>query len=130
LSTPAVAQEKYDTAPLPAVCKTAGMPAAAASNGMTAPAGGMAMPDDAAHRALAAGMAKMRADMSAGMQVPDIDIAFNCSMIPHHQGAIAMARIELQYGKDPANRKLAQEIIKAQEAEVMTMLAWLDQHSK
>jgi uncharacterized protein (DUF305 family) len=145
LSTPADAQEKYDTAPLPAVCTTAGktagktasMPAPAASHGMMAnmpvqdlPAGGMAMPGDAAHKALAAGMAKMRADMAVGMQAPDIDIAFNCGMIPHHQGAIAMARVELEYGKDPANRKLAQEIIKAQEAEVMSMLAWLDHHAK
>jgi uncharacterized protein (DUF305 family) len=132
LPAAAFAQEKYDIAPLPAVCKKAGMSAAAGSNEMKAemPAGGMAMPSDDAHKALAAGMAKMQADMAAGIQVPDIDIAFNCSMIPHHQGAISMARVELAYGKDPENRKLAEAIIKAQEAEVMRMLAWLDQHSK
>jgi uncharacterized protein (DUF305 family) len=132
LPVAAFAQAKYDTAPLPAVCKKAGMSATAASNGMTAetPAGGMAMPGDDAHKALEAGMTKMQADMAVGMQVPDIDVAFNCSMIPHHQGAISMARVELEYGKDPENRKLAEAIIKAQEAEVMRMLAWLDKHSK
>jgi uncharacterized protein (DUF305 family) len=132
LPAAAFAQEQYDTAPLPAVCKNAGMPATAGSTGMKPemPAGGMAMPGDDAHKALQAGMAKMQADMAAGMQVPDIDIAFNCGMIPHHQGAISMARIELQYGKDPENHKLAAAIIKTQEAEVMRMLAWLDKHSK
>jgi uncharacterized protein (DUF305 family) len=132
LPAAALAQEKYDTAPLPAVCTKGGMAGmTAGSNGMKAelPAG-MAMPSDDAHKALAAGMAKMQADMAAGMQVTDIDIAFNCSMIPHHQGAISMARVELKYGKDPENRKLAEAIIKAQEAEVMGMLAWLNTHSK
>ena len=82
------------------------------------------MPTDEAHKALAAGMAKMQADMSAGIQATDIDIAFNCGMIPHHQGAISMARVELKYGKGPENRKLAEAIIKAQEKDVMEMLAW------
>jgi uncharacterized protein (DUF305 family) len=74
---------------------------------MNSPDGAMATPTDAAHKELLSGMAKMQADMSAGMQAADIDIAFNCGMIPHHQGAIAMARVELKYGKDPENRKLA-----------------------
>jgi uncharacterized protein (DUF305 family) len=90
----------------------------------------MAMPMDDAHKELAAGMAKMRADMMIGMQAADPDIAFNCGMIPHHQGAILMARVELKYGKDPENRKLAEQIIKGQEQQVMMMLAWLQKHSK
>ncbi len=63
--------------------------------------------------------------MMAGMTASDIDVAFVCGMIPHHQGAIDMAQIQLQYGKDPANRKLAREIIAAQQHEIEEMKSWL-----
>lgn len=50
---------------------------------------------------------------------PDHDFA--AMMIPHHQGAIDMAKIELLYGKDPVLRRLAQEIIVTQNAEIELM---------
>jgi uncharacterized protein (DUF305 family) len=54
-------------------------------------------------------MAKMNADMSVGVQASDIDIAFNCSIIPRDQGAISMAR---RPTKGPENHKPAEGIIK------------------
>ena len=42
-------------------------------------------------------------------------------MIPHHQGAVDMAKAELIYGKDPVLRRLAQEIVVTQEQEIVVM---------
>jgi uncharacterized protein (DUF305 family) len=53
------------------------------------------------------------------------DVDFAKGMIAHHQGAIDMAKIELQYGKDAEMRKLAEDIVKAQEGEIAFMKGWL-----
>jgi uncharacterized protein (DUF305 family) len=127
-SAPVLAQEAPDTAPLPAVCTAGGMEMGATPSGATGH--DMAMPMDAGHQALTAGMDKMQADMMAGMQASDLDVAFACGMIPHHQGAIAMARAELKYGKDPKMRTLAEAIVKAQEREITEMLDWLKARAK
>ncbi len=66
--------------------------------------------------------------MHAGMDIAftgNADIDFVRGMIAHHQGAIDMAKIELQYGKDAGLRKLAEGVISAQEAEIKTMTDWL-----
>jgi uncharacterized protein (DUF305 family) len=80
-------------------------------------------------QAFAEANAKMHKDMAIEM-TGDADADFVRSMIPHHQGAIDMAKIELQYGKDPNIRKLAEAVIKAQEAEIADMNAWLKAHGK
>jgi uncharacterized protein (DUF305 family) len=62
--------------------------------------------------------------MMAGMDVKpsgDVDQDFAAMMIPHHQGAIDMARAELAYGKNERLRRIAQEIIVEQKAEIIAM---------
>jgi uncharacterized protein (DUF305 family) len=85
---------------------------------------------DEAHAALMAGMDEMNQAMMSGMMAEDIDVAFVCGMIPHHQGAINMARAQLQYGDDEWAKALAQKVIDAQEQEIADMLAWLEQQAR
>lgn len=73
-------------------------------------------------------MTEMHEKMAAGVKADDPDVAFAQGMIPHHQGAIAMAQVELKYGKDPAMRQLAENIIKAQKSEIRMMHDWLKAH--
>ena len=66
----------------------------------------------------------MHGDMMQGF-TGDADIDFLKGMIPHHQGAIDMAKVVLEHGKDKKVRKLARDIIKAQEREIAMMKSWL-----
>ncbi len=70
-------------------------------------------------------MQKMHDDMTNAAQKANADVAFALGMIPHHQGAIEMANIQLKYGKDEQMRKLAQDIIAAQDPEITLMQNWL-----
>ncbi|HEX2147185.1 MAG TPA: DUF305 domain-containing protein, partial [Pseudorhizobium sp.] len=71
--------------------------------------------------------AKMHQDMAIEYSGA-ADVDFVRSMIPHHQGAIDMAKVQLEHGKDPELRRLAEEVIKAQEAEIAEMQKWLEEH--
>lgn len=64
-------------------------------------------------------------EMMAIEYTGDADVDFIKGMIPHHQGAVEMAKIVLEHGKDPEVRKLAEGIIAAQETEIKWMTEWL-----
>lgn len=70
------------------------------------------------------GMERMNRDMSVSMS-GNADRDFAAMMIPHHAGAIDMAKVELQHGRDPMLRGMAQEIVIAQEREIADLKAWL-----
>ena len=85
--------------------------------------------DDASTKAFkAADMAMMK-----DMDVPytgDADVDFRTHMIPHHKGAVAMAKVALKHAKDPATKAMAQKIIDDQTTEIADMEAWLKRHGK
>jgi uncharacterized protein (DUF305 family) len=71
--------------------------------------------------------------MMQGMAVPytgNADIDFRAKMIPHHQGAIDMAKVALEHATDPSTKALAEAIIAAQEKEIAEMQAWLAANKK
>lgn len=71
--------------------------------------------------AMSRSMTVMHRDMEAVSATGDVDYDFAAMMIPHHQGAIDMARAVLLEGKDPVLRRLAQQIITEQQTEIDVM---------
>lgn len=76
---------------------------------------GMSMADMGMHGMSTAQLARSRA----------FDRDFLRMMIPHHEGAVRMARIERRRGEDPELRALAARIVAAQERELRAMRAAL-----
>jgi uncharacterized protein (DUF305 family) len=73
-------------------------------------------------------MEKMHRAMASVGPSGHSDVDFVSLMLPHHQGAIDMAKAQLLYGTDPQMRRLAQEIITDQQSEIALMQLWLQQH--
>ncbi len=90
-----------------------------------------AVPDQGGDSASTKGYRDAMQKMMTGMDIPysgDADRDFVTGMLPHHQGAIDMAKIELQYGHDPAMKKIARDIIASQSREQAQFRRWLRQH--
>jgi len=68
-----------------------------------------------------AGMQRMMHGMHASGQSGNPDVDFLAMMIPHHEGAVEMARLLLVHGRDPATRRLAEDIIAGQSTEITAM---------
>ncbi|KKW66837.1 hypothetical protein AAV94_13955 [Lampropedia cohaerens] len=79
--------------------------------------------------AYAQSMGRMHDAMMDGIAHDDADVAFAAGMLAHHEGAVEMARIQLEHGQDETLRELAQAIITAQEAEIRVLRAWLATHA-
>lgn len=90
--------------------------------------GGMEMPSTPAAQGYMTAMMTMMQAMHDAKSTGDADIDFVTGMIPHHQAAIDMAKVQLEYGKDPEIRKLSEDIIAAQTKEIAQMEAWLAAH--
>lgn len=103
LAAPALAQDKVDHSAHAGHAMASGAPWAA--------------PYDAANAVMHDGMAIAYSDN------PDLDFAR--AMLAHHEGAVAMAEIQLQFGTDPEMRALAQAIIDAQGPEIAQMRAYI-----
>ena len=116
-------QHTMPGAPAPAVAAQAPAVGAADAHrhGATPPAGAAQSPSTAA---FIAANEVMHRDMAIAF-TGDTDRDFAAGMIPHHEGAIAMARIQLAHGRDPGMRRMAEEVIRAQESEIATLRAFL-----
>ena len=117
LATPGFAQPRQAAPPSPAAMP--GMPMPGSQTGMPMPAN---------HQEMMQSMEKMNREMMGAPMTGDPDRDLVVTMMPHHQGAIDMARIYLRDGKDPAIRKIAQKIIVDQEREIREFKAWLAKH--
>jgi uncharacterized protein (DUF305 family) len=110
-----------DSAPMPGMDMKPGM-----GMKMMAPEAG----DSASTKDFKAAMAKMMDGMPMMKFTGDADRDFMSHMRAHHQGAIDMAKVVLANGKDPEVKKLAQDIVMAQEKEIAVIDAWLKAKAK
>ena len=80
-------------------------------------------------RSMEESMSRMDSGMRSAPMNGNSDHDFVTMMMPHHQGAIDMAKAELIYGNDPVMRRMAEEIIVDQQSEIQAMQLWLSKET-
>lgn len=73
-------------------------------------------------------MMKMQPEMMQGMMAKDADLAWICTMIPHHAGAIEMAKAGLKGAENPESKRLAEETIKTNERDLRKLVEWVNKY--
>ncbi len=106
--------------------RPASMPSSSAE-AQSAPAGGQGATGDST-AAFKSADERMMKSMEGSAYTANADQDFVSHMIPHHQGAVDMAEVELKYGKDPQLKRLAQGIISSQQKEIAFMKQWQTKH--
>ncbi|WP_328805753.1 DUF305 domain-containing protein [Sabulicella rubraurantiaca] len=86
----------------------------------------LALDGQAFTASMAEAMTRMMEAMHAAPQSGQPDEDFLAMMIPHHEGAVEMARLVLLHGRDPLTRQLAEGIMASQTVEIAAMRARLD----
>lgn len=119
---------------LPAACKaaTAGKDAMMKDmqGHMSQAMQGMGGQTTETQKGLQQAMMSMNGPMMQGMMAGDPDVAWICAMIPHHQGAIDMARAGLKGADNAESKRLAEKTIEEQEKSIKELVAWLDKNAK
>ena len=115
LATAIIAAQQKEIAQMKAIAKANGVDRSGATSMMNGDARTMGLAMSAM------GMSMNTADLDGAS---NYDRAFIDMMIPHHQGAIAMAKVELAKGSDAELKTLARGIVAAQEKEIAEMRAW------
>ena len=110
-------------ATMPEACQAKAKPA---GSDMAPSTAGMGEHQDA----MMQGMMATSDQMMQGIMADDPDVAFACGMIPHHQAAINMAEVELEYGDDQTMKDMAQMIIDAQTKEIAELTTWIEENAQ
>ena len=74
-------------------------------------------------------MMQMNGPMMQGMMNKDADVAWVCAMIPHHLGAVAMARAGLEGADNEESRQLAEKTIEENERSAEELIDWVNEYA-
>lgn len=86
------------------------------------------MPNKPASRAYLQSMETMNKAMMSQPMTGDADHDFASMMRSHHQAAVDMAKVEIQYGRNPEMKKMAEKVVADQSREIKQLDTWLDRH--